>query len=457
MGLGQRGGAPAAPRPRPSCRRPRGPRSAVALAGGPGRHVVGDRHRVQVTGDITRSERPRSVRATTTLPSRITSRWPYGRSAASTASAIARSSPLTDAMSIRARSSVDGSPARSSRSVGARRHRFGLRRDGSLPTPGSARRMTSPPPAPTRSACGWGLAAVHGPPASSTPTSPDPGWAPPDRTPRRPSSPSAVGEDELRRGPDRAVRSASTWTRRRPTPPTPTCGCTCSATGWSSPARINLDGIFGVLPNVVWTSAGPCAGGRLRGRPDPAPGPARAGDRVRGRQVPPDGRLRAAHGRPDRRCGPGPARRAPGRGHHRDARGLRQLQRRHAGHVDGRGPDLGRGASSAGTPTSAAAPRSWAPCPAAASSQISVGERCLLGANAGIGISLGDDCVVEAGLYVTAATKVSLPGGRWSRPRSCRDRAGCCSSATRSAARSRSVAATGRRRRAEPGPAPELS
>ncbi len=43
---------------------------------------------------------------------------------------------------------------------------------------------------------------------------------------------------------------------------------------------------------------------------------------------------------------------------------------------------------------------------------ISVGERCLIGANAGIGISLGDDCVVEAGCYVTAGTKVTLPDGR---------------------------------------------
>jgi 2,3,4,5-tetrahydropyridine-2,6-dicarboxylate N-succinyltransferase len=42
---------------------------------------------------------------------------------------------------------------------------------------------------------------------------------------------------------------------------------------------------------------------------------------------------------------------------------------------------------------------------------ISVGARCLIGANAGIGISLGDDCVVEAGLYVTAGTKVTLPDG----------------------------------------------
>ena len=42
---------------------------------------------------------------------------------------------------------------------------------------------------------------------------------------------------------------------------------------------------------------------------------------------------------------------------------------------------------------------------------ISVGERCLLGANAGIGISLGDDCVVEAGCYVTGGARVTLPDG----------------------------------------------
>ncbi|WP_051939867.1 2,3,4,5-tetrahydropyridine-2,6-dicarboxylate N-succinyltransferase [Phaeacidiphilus oryzae] len=43
---------------------------------------------------------------------------------------------------------------------------------------------------------------------------------------------------------------------------------------------------------------------------------------------------------------------------------------------------------------------------------VSIGERCLLGANAGIGISLGDDCVVEAGLYVTAGTRVTTPDGQ---------------------------------------------
>jgi 2,3,4,5-tetrahydropyridine-2-carboxylate N-succinyltransferase len=42
---------------------------------------------------------------------------------------------------------------------------------------------------------------------------------------------------------------------------------------------------------------------------------------------------------------------------------------------------------------------------------ISIGERCLLGANGGLGISLGDDCIVEAGLYVTAGTRVVTPEG----------------------------------------------
>ena len=43
---------------------------------------------------------------------------------------------------------------------------------------------------------------------------------------------------------------------------------------------------------------------------------------------------------------------------------------------------------------------------------VRIGERCLVGANAGIGISLGDDCVVEAGCYVTAGSKVTLPDGQ---------------------------------------------
>jgi len=70
-----------------------------------------------------------------------------------------------------------------------------------------------------------------------------------------------------------------------------------------------------------------------------------------------------------------------------------------AGVVVGDGSDIGGGASVMGTLSGGG------------KETISIGERCLLGANAGIGISLGDDCVVEAGLYVTAGTKVVLPDG----------------------------------------------
>jgi 2,3,4,5-tetrahydropyridine-2-carboxylate N-succinyltransferase len=67
--------------------------------------------------------------------------------------------------------------------------------------------------------------------------------------------------------------------------------------------------------------------------------------------------------------------------------------------VLGNGSDLGGGASIMGTLSGGG------------KEVVSVGQRCLIGANAGIGISLGDDCVVEAGLYVTAGTKVALPDG----------------------------------------------
>ena len=97
-----------------------------------------------------------------------------------------------------------------------------------------------------------------------------------------------------------------------------------------------------------------------------------------------------------------------------------------AGVVVGDGSDIGGGASIMGTLSGGG------------KQVISIGERCLLGANAGIGISLGDDCVVEAGLYVTAGTKVALPDGAPSRPRSCPASPTCCSAATRSPARSRS-------------------
>jgi 2,3,4,5-tetrahydropyridine-2-carboxylate N-succinyltransferase len=67
--------------------------------------------------------------------------------------------------------------------------------------------------------------------------------------------------------------------------------------------------------------------------------------------------------------------------------------------VVGDGSDVGGGASIMGTLSGGGR------------ETIRIGERCLLGANAGIGISLGDDCVVEAGCYVTAGTKVTGPDG----------------------------------------------
>ena len=71
-----------------------------------------------------------------------------------------------------------------------------------------------------------------------------------------------------------------------------------------------------------------------------------------------------------------------------------------AGVVVGDGSDVGGGASIMGTLSGGG------------TEVISVGKQCLLGANSGIGISLGDNCVVEAGCYITAGTKVTLPDGQ---------------------------------------------
>ncbi len=70
-----------------------------------------------------------------------------------------------------------------------------------------------------------------------------------------------------------------------------------------------------------------------------------------------------------------------------------------AGVIVGDGSDIGGGASIMGTLSGGG------------KDQITIGERCLLGAESGIGISLGDECVVEAGLYVTAGTLVKMPDG----------------------------------------------
>src|SRR6202042_1109510 len=82
------------------------------------------------------------------------------------------------------------------------------------------------------------------------------------------------------------------------------------------------------------------------------------------------------------------------------------------GVVVGAGTDVGGGASIMGTLSGGG------------TQVISVGQRSLLGANSGLGISLGDDCVVEAGLYLTAGTIVALPGGHQVKARELSGRSG---------------------------------
>jgi 2,3,4,5-tetrahydropyridine-2-carboxylate N-succinyltransferase len=176
------------------------------------------------------------------------------------------------------------------------------------------------------------------------------------------------------------------------------------------PHDLNMDGVFGLLTNVVWTSIGPCPvegfeHTRLRARDagkdihvygvDKFP---RMTDYV----VPTGVRI----GDADRvRLG---AHLASGTtvmhegfvNFNAGTLGSSMIEGRiSAGVVVGDGSDVGGGASIMGTLSGGG------------KEVISIGERCLLGANAGLGISLGDDCVVAAGCYVTAGTKVTLADG----------------------------------------------
>ncbi|MBG6179854.1 2,3,4,5-tetrahydropyridine-2,6-dicarboxylate N-succinyltransferase [Arthrobacter sp. CAN_A1] len=178
----------------------------------------------------------------------------------------------------------------------------------------------------------------------------------------------------------------------------------------AAPNTLNLDGVFGLLANVVWTNFGPCPVQdfettrlRLRARGTvivyavdkfprmvdyvmPAGVRIADADRVRlgahlaaGTTVMHEGFVNFNAG----------------------TLGESMVEGRiSAGVVVGNGSDIGGGASIMGTLSGGGKER------------VAIGERCLLGAQAGIGISLGDDCVVEAGLYITAGTKVTLPDGR---------------------------------------------
>jgi 2,3,4,5-tetrahydropyridine-2-carboxylate N-succinyltransferase len=173
-----------------------------------------------------------------------------------------------------------------------------------------------------------------------------------------------------------------------------------------APHGVNLDGVFGVLNNVVWTSRGPCAVAgfeevRATLRAD---GPVEVFGidkfpRMTDYVVPTGVRIADA----DRvRLG---AHLAEGTtvmhegfvNYNAGTLGASMVEGRiSAGVVVGDGSDVGGGASIMGTLSGGG------------KEVVSVGRRCLLGANSGIGISLGDDCVVEAGCYVTAGTKVTV-------------------------------------------------
>ncbi len=174
------------------------------------------------------------------------------------------------------------------------------------------------------------------------------------------------------------------------------------------PRQLAMDGIFGVLPNVVWTDAGPCAvegfeQTRLRllasGRSRVAVFGVDKFPRMLDYVVPSGVRVADA----DRvRLG---AHLAPGTtvmhegfvNFNAGTLGASMVEGRiSAGVVVGDGSDVGGGASIMGTLSGGG------------TEVIRIGCRCLLGANSGVGISLGDDCVVEAGLYVTGGTVVTV-------------------------------------------------
>ena len=176
------------------------------------------------------------------------------------------------------------------------------------------------------------------------------------------------------------------------------------------PHEINLDGIFGVLPNVAWTNLGPVdveqvPAVRLRcrgaGRPFEVLGVDKF-PRMTDYVVPSGVRIAdATRVRLGAHLAPGTTVMHEGFcNYNAGTLGTSMIEGRiSAGVVVGDGTDIGGGASIMGTLSGGG------------KEVIRIGERCLLGANAGIGISLGDDCVVEAGLYITAGTRVALPDG----------------------------------------------
>lgn len=185
---------------------------------------------------------------------------------------------------------------------------------------------------------------------------------------------------------------------------------------YARPRTLNLDGAFGLLANVAWTNYGPVAldsledvrwNARIQGDSLTVHGVDKF-PRMTDYVVPSGVRIADA----DRvRLG---AHLAPGTtvmhegfcNFNAGTLGASMVEGRiSAGVIVGDGSDIGGGASIMGTLSGGG------------KEMVTIGEKCLLGANSGIGISLGDECVVEAGLYITAGSLVQIPDGNWVKAR----------------------------------------
>ena len=221
----------------------------------------------------------------------------------------------------------------------------------------------------------------------------------------------AVGSDEVR---GVHVRAVATTIADLQAPPLDTCDVYLRLHLLShrlvQPNTINLDGIFGHLPTVAWTQLGPVAveelpAAQVRARSAGTPLLVHSLDKFprmldyvapTGVRVADASRVRlGAH------LAEGTTVMHEGYvNFNAGTLGTAMVEGRLSqGVVMGEGSDLGGGASVMGTLSGGG------------THTVRIGERCLVGANGGIGISLGDDCVVEAGLYVTAGTRVTLPDG----------------------------------------------
>ena len=176
------------------------------------------------------------------------------------------------------------------------------------------------------------------------------------------------------------------------------------------PRTINLDGAFGLLTNVAWTSIGPVAIDTLD---DVRYNLLRQGQhlvvhgvdkfpRMTDYVVPSGVRIAdASRVRLGAHLASGTTVMHEGFcNFNAGTLGASMVEGRiSAGVVVGDGSDIGGGASIMGTLSGGG------------KEMVTVGKKCLLGANSGLGISLGDECIIEAGLYITAGTQVKLPDG----------------------------------------------